>query len=461
MPSRRRFLATALAPFVRTQAAAPPKNVLFVVADDLTSTALGCYGHPIVQSPNVDSLARDGVRFDRTYCQYALCAPSRASFLTGMRPDTTKVLTNGPDFRDALPNHATLPQLFKNNGYQAIREGKMYHMGVPGTVGTDRWQDAASWTHNGSPQGKEHNSKGEGQNLTPKIGQGVAMQYVRTPDASEQADFDAANRAIAHLEKHRNDPFFLGLGFVRPHVPFVAPSSYFDKYPLAKIKPYANPADDLADIPAFVPKVLGNTALHMGMNEDQQREALRSYYAAISFMDDQLGRVLRTLEALKLRQNTVIVFMSDHGWHLGEHTFWQKRSLMEQSTKVPFIISAPGRKARGKATRSLVELLDLYPTVAELCGLRPADALHGKSVVPLLDDPRRAHKEVARTQLNAGKTEGRAARTEHFRYIRWQHEGETAEELYDHRQDPAEFRNVAAQSAYASELERHRKLALA
>jgi iduronate 2-sulfatase len=458
MPSRRQLLASVCAPFLNLKAAAKPMNVLFVVSDDLTSTALRCYGHPIVESPNIDSLARDGVRFDRTYCQYALCAPSRASFLTGMRPNTTKVLTNGPDFRDALPNHATLPQLFKNNGYQAIREGKMYHMGVPGTVGTDRWQDAASWTHNGSPQGKEHNSKGEGQNLTPKIGQGVAMQYVRTADATEQADYDAANRAIAHLEKHRSDPFFLGLGFVRPHVPFVAPSSYFDKYPLQKIKPFVNPADDLADLPAFVPKVLGNTALHMGMNEDQQREALRSYYAAISFMDDQLGRVLRTLEALRLRQNTVVVFMSDHGWHLGEHTFWQKRSLMEQSAKVPFIISAPGRRGRGKVSRSLVELVDLYPTVAELCSLQPPATLEGKSIVPLLDDPKRKHKDVARTQLNAGRTTGRALRTENFRYIEWKTESETAEELYDHRRDAGEFRNVVNDASYASELARHRSL---
>lgn len=462
MPTRRELLTAALAPFVQTKAAAKPANVLFVVSDDLTSTALGCYGHPLVQSPNVDSLAKDGVRFDRTYCQYALCAPSRASFLTGMRPNSTKVLTNGPDFRDALPNHPTLPQLFKNNGYQAIREGKMFHMGVPGTVGTAQWQDAPSWTHNGSPQGKEHNSQGERKNLTPHVAPGmppgVAMTYVRTPDATEQADFDAANRAIAHLEKHRNDPFFLGLGFVRPHVPFVAPSPYFDKYPLAKIHPYKNPADDLADIPAFVPTILGATAHHMKMNEDQQREALRGYYAAITFMDDQLGRVLRTLEALKLRDNTIVVFMSDHGWHLGEHTFWQKRSLMEQSTKVPFIVSAPGRKAKNKVSRSLVELVDLYPTIAELAGLKAPSNLEGKSFVPLLDDPRRRHKDAARTQLNAGKNSGRALRTDNFRYIQWKTETAEAEELYDHRKDPAEFHNVATNAAYASELQRHRAL---
>jgi iduronate 2-sulfatase len=224
------------------------------------------------------------------------------------------------------------------------------------------------------------------------------------------------------------------------------------------VKLFTNPPDDLADIPAFVPKILGNTALHMGMNEDQQREALRAYYAAITFMDDQLGRVLRTLEALKLRQNTLVVFMSDHGWHLGEHSFWQKRSLMEESTKVPFIVSAPGRKARNKVCRSLTELVDLYPTVASLAGLTPPANLEGQSLVPLLDDPRRAHKTMARTQLNAGKNTGRAVRTADFRYIQWKGEIGSGEELYDHRRDPHEFRNLAADPAYATELTRHRAM---
>lgn len=452
---RRNFLASALAAFAQPKR---PLNVLFVVSDDLTSTALGCYGHPLVKSPNVDSIARAGVRFDRAYCQYALCAPSRASFLTGLRPDTTRVLTNGPDFRDFLPNHITMPQLFKNNGYHAIREGKMYHMGVPGTVGTAQWQDELSWTHNGSPQGKEQNSKGEGVMLTPGIGPGVAMQYVKTPDATEQADFDAANRAIAHLEKNRSDPFFLGLGFVRPHVPFVAPSEYFDLYPLEKIRLAQNPDDDLNDIPALVPRTLGATAGNMKMNAYRQRQSLRAYYASVSFMDAQLGRVLQTLDRLGLRENTVVVFQGDHGWHLGEHTFWQKRSLMEESAKVPLIISAPGRQAHGQASRSLVELVDIYPTLADLCGLKAPGNLQGQTLRPVLDNPKHAHKSVAKTQLNAGKTEGRAVRTPDFRYIKWTTPDETAEELYDHRKDPHEFKNVVTDKRYAAELARHRAL---
>jgi len=455
--NRRSFL-TAAAGAAASAAAGRPMNVLFVVSDDLSPTALGCYGHPIVRSPNIDSLARTGTRFDRAYCQYALCAPSRASFLTGLRPNTTRVLTNGPDFREFIPNAVTMPQLFKNNGYQVIREGKMFHMGVPTTVGTDRWQDAASWTHNGSPQGKEHHSRGEGRNLTPKHLEGRAMNVVKTPDAAEQADFDAANRAIAHIEKHRDVPFFLGLGFVRPHVPLVAPGKYFDMYPLARIKPFAGPPGDNDDIPEIVPRTLGDTAGNMGMDQDRQREALRAYYACISFMDDQLGRVLETLRRLHLRGNTVIVFQSDHGWHLGEHGFWQKRSLMEESARVPLIISAPGRRGRGRASRAIAELVDVYPTVAGLCGLTPPRNLEGKSLAAVLDDPSREHKATAHTQLDVGSTHGRAVRTEHFRYIRWTWAGGVAEELYDHRRDPHEFTNLAGKPEFEKELARHRRL---
>ncbi|MEZ5404396.1 MAG: sulfatase [Bryobacteraceae bacterium] len=457
--NRRRFLTSAaVAAAGRASAAGRPMNVLFVVSDDLTSTALGAYGHPLVKSPNVDSLARDGTRFDRAYCQYALCAPSRASFLTGLRPDFTGVRSNGPDFRDTIPDTVTLPQLFKNNGYQAIREGKMFHMGVPGTVGTDRWQDAKSWTHNGSPQGKEQNSRGEGRNLTPHIGEGRAMHWVSTPDASEQADFDAANRAIAHLEKHRNDPFFLGLGFVRPHVPFVAPGQFFDRYKTADVRLARNPENDLDDIPPVVIRTLADTTGNMRMNEDQQREALRGYYASISFMDDQLGRVLRTLGRLGLRDNTVIVFQGDHGWHLGEHGFWQKRSLMEESAKVPLIVSAPARRGRGRATRAITELVDVYPTLAELCGLKAPGYLQGKSFAHLLDDPAGSHRATAHTQLDVGGSHGRAVRTDSFRYIRWRWKDGEAEELYDHRRDPREFTNLANVPAFGRELARHRAL---
>lgn len=455
--NRRTFLAACATPLLRAQT--KPKNVLFIMADDLTSRGLGCYGNKIVKTPNIDKLASEGLLFHRAYCQYPLCAPSRASLLTGRLPDVTKVLTNGPDFRDTIPDTVTLPQLFKNNGYTAIREGKMYHMGVPGTVGTPRWQDEASWTHNGSPQGKEHLSQGKLTALTPHIaGAGVSMNFVITPDPKEQADFDAANRAIAHLEKHRNSPFFLGLGFVRPHVPFVAPGRFFDMYPLDVIKNFENPPNDLDDIPSYGRYNAVNWD-HMKMNEEQRRLALRAYYAATSFMDEQLGRVLDTLDALKLRDNTVITFMSDHGWGLGEHTHWQKQSLMEESAKVPLLVSAPGMKSRGKVTYSLTESLDVYPTIAAQCGLRAPDYLDGRDFSSVLQNPKARVRTSARTQIFNANFDGRAVRTEHFRYIRWKPKaGEIAEEFYDHRKDPFEFTNLAASKNPPKELAEHREL---
>ncbi len=463
--SRRSLL---LAPAI-LRAQAKPRNVLFIVSDDLASGALPCYGHRIVQTPNLDRLARESLRLDRAYCQHPLCAPSRASFLTGLLPDKTRVLTNGPDFRSALPDAVTLPQLFKNHGYSSIREGKMFHMGVPGTVGTAQWQDAPSWTHNGSPPGKEHLSRGERRKITPQIGDGVAMQYVMTPDASEQADFHAAERAIDHLSAHREKPFFLGLGFVRPHVPFVAPSRFFDLYPLDKIRSFVNPPGDLDDIPAMA-RTNRNIWNHMGMNDEDRRVALRAYYASISFMDEQLGRVLAALDRLGLRSHTMVTFMSDHGWGLGEHTHWQKQSLMEESTRIPLLLSMPGMRARGKSSKSLVEALDLYPTLAAWAGLAPPDGLDGQSLLPLLDNPKTKLRAFARSQfLTQGQSSpkspapaaivGRAVRTERYRYILWKaNNGETAEEFYDHAKDPHEFTNLARVPKAPAELAAHRQL---
>jgi uncharacterized sulfatase len=224
------------------------------------------------------------------------------------------------------------------------------------------------------------------------------------------------------------------------------------------VRPFRGPANDIDDIPPVAIQTLGSTTGHMGMNEDQQREALRAYYASISFMDDQLGRVLKTLDALKLREQTVVVFQSDHGWHLGEHGYWQKRSLMEESARVPLIVSAPGRKSRGKPTRALTELVDIYPTLAELCGLTPPTNLEGKSFRHLLDNPGGSHKAAALTQLDVGDTHGRAVRTDRFRYIRWTSPKGTAEEFYDHQADAHEFTNLAGKTGSAKDLERHRAL---
>jgi len=460
--SRRSFLATSLALAGCAQRNDPQSlpsgrktNVLFLAVDDL-NTGLGCYGHPLVKSPNIDRLSARGVRFDRAYCQFPLCGPSRASVLTGLRPDTTNVLGNNIDFRDALPNAVTLPQLFKNNGWVAAREGKMFHMNVPKETKTNRFQDDPSWHHSVSPGGPEEQSEPEGGDA----GKGVnsRMHWVRTTDGKGQSDSNAAERALALLEKHRKEPFFLGVGFLRPHLPFVAPGRFYDMYPLDSVSLAQNPPNDLDDIPeahkAVRPHIWNNGEL----DEKGMRETRRGYYASTSFMDEQVGRVVDGLDAMGLADNTVIVLWGDHGWSLGEHTHWQKMSLMEEVARVPLIIAAPGRAGNGRPSRSLVEFVDIYPTLADLCGLTPPTSLEGQSLVPLLDNPTASAKQAAFTQIAFEEIRGLSVRTDRFRYNVWKGKG-GGEELYDHDNDPGEFTNLVGNAAMTYELERHRKLA--
>jgi uncharacterized sulfatase len=420
------------------------------------NTALGCYGHPVVKTPHVDALAGRGVRFERAYCQFPLCGPSRASLLTGMRPDSTRVLGNEIDFRNYHPDCITLPQLFKNSGWYSAREGKMFHMNVPGGVGSPKYQDEASWNHSVSPQGLELKTLGGGRRLSPP-GVGHGMQWISAGTPAGQADTNAADHALALLEQHAAQPFFLGLGFIRPHLPFVAPSAFFDMYPLGAMAVPKNPPGDLDDIPAAAKSVRPHLWNDMRMDEPRIREALRGYYASTSFMDDQVGRVLGGLRRMGLADNTIVVFWGDHGWHLGEHTRWQKMSLMEESARVPLIVAAPGRKGNGSASRSLVEFVDVYPALAELCGLTPPNTIEGQSFVPLLDNPSRGFKKAAFTQLKFEDITGRSVRTDRHRYIRWEGAG-GGEELYDHRADPGEFTNLAAKPEARQVLERHRAI---
>ena len=452
----------------------PPLNVLFIASDDLTSTTLGCYGHPLVKSPNIDSLAARGVRFENAYCQFPFCGPSRASLMTGLRPNTTGITTNGNvDFRATRPDTVTLPQMFKNNAYRSMRVGKLFHMGVPGGVGSMAHQDPPSWDVSISPPGDEDKSQGEGGDPTPTYRNGLKMQWVRTADASGQADSAAADTAIELLEETGGDPFFLGVGFVRPHVPFVAPGEFFDMYPLEDIRLAENPPDDLADIPVPAKNLRSFLWNHMGMSEEGQRVSLQGYYASTSFMDQQVGRVLDTIERLGVADRTVVVFFGDHGWHLGEHTHWQKMSLMEESAKAPLIISAPGARGAGRSTKALAEFIDFYPTLADLCGLEPPDDLDGVSLRPVLDDPATSVKDAAFTQIEwahsddprsvqgaSGKTDdriyGRTIRTDRYRYIHWKGDG-GGEELYDHDNDPGEFTNLAASPEHAEILSQLRE----
>jgi uncharacterized sulfatase len=440
--NRRAFLSTAVAPaLLLGQKSAPERpNILFIASDDLNND-LGCYGHPVVKTPNLDRLAAAGVRFDRAYCQFPLCGPSRTSLLTGLRPDTTRILENQIAVRDTMPGAVTLPQLFRQNGWRSVRAGKMYHMDGPGSVGTNKWDDPVSWDVAISPTGSEQHTTGEGRNIT--AGKGAAWHWVAFQgDGKDQADEKATQIAIDTMEKHRNQPWFLGLGYLRPHLPHVAPARFFDLYPISTIQAVENPPGDRDDIPWASEIAINTRANDMGMNEAERREAIRAYYASISYMDWQVGRVLEAIDRLHQRQKTVIVFWGDHGWHLGEHHRWHKRSLFEESARAPLIFAAPGQKGNGKASKSLVEFVDIYPTVAELGGLRGPANLEGQSLVPLLDNPARKWKSAAFTQMyDRDDLVGRAVVTDTHRYIRW--EGRFPdEELYDHRNDPREFTNL-------------------
>lgn len=443
------LLSSAPALLLARKTASERPNVLFIGADDLNNS-LGCYGHPLVKSPNIDRIASMGVRFDRAYCQFPLCGPSRTSLLSGLRPDSTRILANQIAIRDTRPDALTLPQFFRQNGWKSYRHGKMYHMDVPGSVGTNKWDDPESWDVSISPPGSEQNTPGERHDI--KTNGRAGWRWISFPhDGKDQADDRAAELTIEAFAQAKGQPLFVGLGFLRPHVPNVAPARFYDLYPPGLIKPVVNPPGDLDDIPQASEIAINTRAHDIGMDENGRREAIRSYYASISYMDWQVGRVLAALEKQNLLKKTIIAFWGDHGYHLGEHHRWHKRSLFEESARAPLIVAAPGRKAAGKSSRALVEFVDMYPTIAELAGLRPPEHCEGQSFVPLLDNPNREWKSAAFTQMAVPeqKITGRAVCNERYRYIRW--EGPYPdEELFDHQSDPREYTNLARKPEHAA-----------
>lgn len=448
---RRHFLASTLAAPAWAKARAQgdrKRNVLFIASDDL-NTCLSSYGHPIVKTPNIDRIAKMGTRFDRAYCQFPLCSPSRSSLLTGLAPDTTGIYELQTHFRKNIPDVVTLPQLFQKNGYFAARVGKIFHYGVPGQIGTNGLDDPPSWNQVINPNGVDH-VKEEPllTNYTPNRGLGAAVAF----HASSAKDEDHTDGITAHeisrlLEQHKSDPFFLAAGFYRPHVPWIAPSKYFDMFSpdRIQIKPFDESEMRIAPEPAYF-----TVPANWGMNENQRRDALRAYYASIAFLDVQVGKILDTLDRLSLTENTTVVFWSDHGYQLGEHGQWMKQTVFEASARVPLLIGGAGIEKRGVASGRTVELLDLYPTLAELCQLRDVPTnLHGRSLVSLTRKPNSPWTKPAVTQvrrLNDSKTiMGYSLRTERYRYTTWEH-GSSGEELYDYTRDPRELHNLANDS---------------
>ncbi len=460
----KRWLPTLLAVCLATlgnagadEGQAPGKpNVLFLIADDLNND-LGCFGHPMVKSPHIDRLAARGVRFQHAYCQYPLCNPSRASFLTGLRPDSSGVHNNGVHFRTNVPNVVTLPQFFRNHGYFTARVGKLFHYGVPGEIGTSGvMDDPRSWDQTVNPRGRDKDDEDQIFSLVPGQFGGTLSWLAAAGTDEEQTDGIAAQEAIELLErlKQRQQPFFLAVGFYRPHTPFVAPKKYFELYPKERVPVAKVPEGYAQTVPAAA---LGSSKKeHALLDDNLRREALQAYWASISFMDAQVGKVLDALQKLGLAENTIVVMTSDHGYHLGEHGLWQKQSLFEQSARVPLVIALPGMKTAGQTSPRFAELIDLYPTLVEAAGFEPPAHVQGQSLAPQLADPQASGKAGAITQVLRGRPNGEgikgySLRTENFRYTVWDG-GRAGVELYDHRSDPQEYRNLAENPQHAATL---------
>jgi iduronate 2-sulfatase len=438
--------------------------VLLILSDDLNNL-LGSYGDPLAKTPNLDKLAARGVRFDRAYCSYPLCGPSRNSFLTGLYPNTTGILANSQIFRQTIPAQLSMPQAFRQQGYFAGRIGKLYHYNVPNSVGTNGHDDPASWELELNPAGVDRLE--EHPKITTLVpGQfGATLSWYASPKGdAEHTDGKMALDAEWVLERcarQRDRPFFLAVGFFRPHTPYVSPQGYFDRYALPRMPVVQGVKEDREDIPAAA--LASSKKEQEAMDEAQRRQVLQAYYASISFMDAQVGRVVAALDRLGLSDNTVIVFTSDHGYHMGEHGLWQKMSLFEESARVPLLIVSPWVGKHGVVTRAPVSLVDLFPTLAELCGVIPPDNLQGQSLVPMLRDPEASGRGWALTQVRRGGTGGAISReakaggrsffgyslrTPRWRYTEWA-EGADGRELYDHDADPKELRNLAEVAVHA------------
>ncbi len=461
MLNRRQFLTLAGAAALSGQTPKKP-NVLFIATDDLTTT-LGCYGHPIVKTPNLDKLAKRGVLFSRAYAQFALCSPSRSSLMTGLGPDTTKIYELQTHFRSVIPDVVTMSQCFQKNGYYTARVGKIYHYGNPGQIGTDGLDDAPSWNHKVNPRGVDKDEEDKIVNLTPGRAFGSALCYYASPEPGEKhTDGLVASETIKLLEQNKDKPFFIAAGFYKPHCPYISPKKYFDMYPPQKLKTYQMIPGEMEIAPPWAYFI---KEANFGITDEKAHEALQAYYAAVTFTDDNVGKLVAALDRLGLTDNTVIVFWSDHGYALGEHGQWMKQTVFEAATRIPLIFAGPGIKAKGKASPRTVEMLDFYPTLTDLCGLNQVPSnLHGRSLRPLLENPNATWDRPAISQMRRGAgagagqkagnkkaagqfVHGHSIRTERYRFTEWA-DGKEGEELYDYKTDPKELKNLAKSDAH-------------
>jgi len=442
-------------------------NVLFVVVDDLRPE-LACYGKKEIISPHIDELASEGMLFERAYCQQAVCAPSRSSVLSGCRPDSTRIYDLRTPLREIMPDVLSLPEHFKNNGYQTISIGKVYHHPEDDLQGwsEEPFRSKGDWKGRGyltdeAIEAMKQNDEIFQQQNNPRRGLGPAFEAADVPDNAyhDGKDTDAA---IDALKKLKNKKFFLAMGYKKPHLPFNAPKRYWDLYQPESIKLAENPFEP-EGVTEYSLTNFGELRTYFGMPkegpvpDDLARKLIHGYWACVSYIDAQLGRLLRELERLNLRDKTVIILWGDHGWKLGEHASWSKHTNFEIDARAPLILSVPGIKTAGEHSFALAEFVDMYPTLCELCGLSLPEHLEGTSLVPLLERPERPWKTGAFSQYPRRNVMGYTLRTDRFRYTEWQdrESGEVkARELYDHQKDAQENVNAASRHEYAQEIPR-------
>ncbi len=458
-----------------SQPEAEPKfNVLFIAVDDLRPQ-MNCYGYEQIQSPNMDKLAAQGMLFNRTYCQQAVCSPSRTSLLTGYRPESVGVTDMNTHFRENKPDVVTLPEHFKNHGYYTRSFGKIYH---PGLDDPQSWSDSSWWSRFPDKYNYQDSqidvdlreafevfnrrfqkiskdmTPGEKLEARRSKPRGPSWAAPNVPDTM-LADGECTEAVIKMINQVKDRPFFIATGFRKPHLPFVAPKKYFDLYPeesivLAENNFMPENAPEIAGTDWDELRKYSDIPKEGPVSEKKALELTRAYYACVSYIDAQVGRLLDELDRLDLRKKTVVIVWGDHGWHLLEHGLWCKHTNYEIATRAPMIVSTPDMKSRGASTEALTEFVDIYPSLSEICGLPLPAHLEGTSFKPLLDNPDLKWKKAAfsiypRTLDGVGEIMGRAMRTDRYRYVEWTNEDKSFFqcELYDHQIDPDENFNIA------------------
>ena len=420
-------------------------NVLFIIADDLNCD-IGVYGNKIVKTPNIDQLSQNGTLFLNAHCQYPLCGPSRASFMTGMYTDQTKMTKNNIFLRSTVPDVKTIGQRFREQGYQSVRIGKIFHYDNPSTIGTSGIDDAFSWDQTINPYGRDKIEEYKINTLSPRRYGGTLSWFSSDGEDKEQTDGIAATEAIKKLESFSKsgDNFFLAVGFFRPHTPFVAPKKYYNLYNKEEIFIPKSSSRYLKTIPIPAAKSVRAKKNQLDLEEDLAKEIKLAYYSTISFVDAQVGRIINKLKQTGLDKNTIVVFISDHGYHMGEHGHWQKQTLFENATKVPLIIKVPGLEPESHKTKSPVELIDIFPTLMDLTNIVSPPHLVGKSLKPIIQKKSSFIRQNALTRWRNGYS----LKTERFRLTKWNMKGDFQYELYDHKYDNEELENLALNSTY-------------